>query len=79
MKNGQGTITLPEYTYTGEFVMGLKQGKGELIKPYEKYSGEFMKGMRSGKGTLLYNNGDKYIGKLSLLMLNLIILNIINI
>ena len=55
--HGHGEIICPEpknYTYNGEWDMGLFSGSGRLIKSTLEYEGEFLKGKLHGEGALFY-------------------------
>ena len=55
--------------YTGETNMeGKRQGRGEYIWPNnDRYMGDFADGVKNGNGILYFANGDKRVGKFSLL------------
>ena len=57
--NGYGCIHAPSYSYTGEWVDGVKQGRGKEILGGEEYHGEFHNNSRHGEGELkLHANGE---------------------
>ena len=64
--HGVGSWTTPTYTYTGEFVDGLKHGQGTTVFIGEnagEYRGEYVKGLEHGQGKRLYADGDVYRGE----------------
>ncbi len=65
MRNGKGSYVYENsfFTYTGEWVNGVKHGQGKLLlKDGSYYEGEFNEGEIMGDGEFHYANGSVYKG-----------------
>lgn len=61
---GNGTVELPQGTYSGELVRSVPSGVGELVfSTGETYSGDWDKGVPDGNGALYYPGIGTYEGE----------------
>ncbi len=65
MREGQGTMTHPEYgTYTGNFHLDRQNGFGRYEWPDGNvYEGEFLDDKLHGNGVFMYADGDRFEGQ----------------
>jgi hypothetical protein len=62
IKTGNGTRTLENGVYTGDWKDGLQHGQGTFRFENGVYTGDWKDGMRHGQGTLTTENGVIYTG-----------------
>lgn len=61
---GKGKLVKDNWTYTGDFVAGLREGIGEMdYRNGDKLTGEFHKGKMHGEVRIYYSNGSFFEGE----------------